>query len=280
MGRLNGRVVIITGASAGIGEASARMTAAEGATLVLTARRRERLEALAGELAAGGARVLPVAADVCSDPDRVRLVQETMNAFGRVDALVNNAGYGQRGPVETVPVEAIRRNFETNVFSLVALTQLVIPMMRTQGSGRIVNIASVAGRIARPFSSIYDSTKHALEALSDGLRYELAPFGIKVVAIEPGYILTEFIDVANQVSREVVEQESVYKAAMQRGSESLKRFRSFAGRPEDIGRLVVKALVSPRPRARYAAPGHAKLALALKRWLPARLFDAIIAGRA
>lgn len=278
MGRLNGRVVIVTGASAGIGEAAARMIAGEGATLVLAARRRERIEALAGKLAAGGA--LSIVTDICSAQDREHLVHETMKAFGRIDALVNNAGYGQRGPVEIVPVEAIRRNFETNVFSLVALTQLVIPIMRAQGSGRIINIASVAGRIVRPFSSIYDSTKHALEALSDGMRYELAPFGIKVVAIEPGYILTEFIDVANQVSRDVVEQEGVYAEAMRRGSESLKRFRSLAGRPDDIARLVVKALVSRHPKARYAAPGHAKLALALKRWLPARLFDALIAGRA
>ncbi len=279
MGRLNGQVVIITGASAGIGEASARMLAGEGATLVLTARRAERLEALAGELTARGARVLPVVGDITSPGDRQRLVSEAMNAFGRIDALVNNAGYGQRGPIEIVPVEAIRRNFEVNVFSLIALTQLVIPIMRAQGSGRIVNIASVAGRIARAFSSVYDATKHAVEAFSDGMRYELARFGIKVIAIEPGFILTEFIDAANRASREVMEQPGVYGEAMRRGSDMVNRFRWFAGKPPDIARLVVKALVSRHPKARYAAPGHAKLALAMKRWLPARVFDAIIRGR-
>ncbi len=279
MRRLDGQVVIITGASAGIGEASARSLAGEGATLVLAARRAERLQSLGAELAARGARTLPVVTDVASPADRERLVAETMNAFGRIDALVNNAGYGQRGPVEIVPLEAIRRNFEINVFALVALTQLVMPVLRAQRSGRIVNIASVAGRVVRPFSSIYDATKHAVEALSDGMRYELAPFGVKVVTIEPGFILTEFVEVSNRVSREVTEQASVYAEAMRRGSDMVNRFRWFAGKPEDIARLVVKALVSRHPNARYAAPGHAKLALALKRWLPARLFDAVISKR-
>lgn len=279
MARLDGQVVIITGASSGIGEASARMLANEGATLVLTARRAGRLEALASELSARSARVLPVAGDVTSPSDRQRLISEAMRAFGRIDALVNNAGYGQRGPIEIVPVEAIRRNFEVNVFSLIALTQLVIPIMRAQGNGRIVNIASVAGHVARAFSSVYDATKHALEALSDGMRYELAPLGIKVIVIEPGFILTEFVDVANQVSRDVTENAGVYGEAMRRGSDMVNRFRWFAGRPPDIARLVVKALVLRHPRARYAAPGHAKLALALKRWLPARVFDAIISKR-
>ena len=116
-----------------------------------------------------------------------------MRAFGRIDGLVNNAGFGQRGPIELVPVESIRQNFETNLFSLIALTQLVIPIMREQGKGRIVNVGSVAGRIARPFSSVYDATKHALEAVTDGLRGEMSPFGIRVSLIQPGFILTEFL---------------------------------------------------------------------------------------
>jgi short-subunit dehydrogenase len=276
MGKLNEKVAIVTGASAGIGEASARMLAGEGASVVLVARRQERLDALKHEIEQAGGRALAVAADITSAPDRERIVRETLSRFDRIDALVNNAGYGQRGPIELVPIEAIRQNFETNLFSLIALTQLVIPIMRSQQSGRIVNISSVAGRLARPLSSIYDATKHALEAISDGMRGELAPFGIKVVIIEPGFIITEFLGVANEGARSIIEQGGPYKPFFESSAEGFKRMRKMAGRPEDIAELVVKALSLDSPRARYAAPRHARLAIAAKRWLPARLFDYIL----
>jgi short-subunit dehydrogenase len=276
MGRLDRKVVIVTGASAGIGEATARLLAGEGASVVMVARRVERLRAIEKEIEQAGGRAATVAADVTAAEDRQRIVDVTMHRFGRIDALVNNAGYGQRGPIEIVPVEAIRENFETNLFSLVALTQLVIPIMRKQQSGRIVNLSSVAGRIARPLSSIYDATKHALEAISDGLRGELAPFGIKVVIIEPGFILTEFIEVANDKAKTIIEQDGPYAPFFAGLNKGYQRIRRMAGRPDDIARLILKSLAAPRPRARYAAPRHARLALALKRWLPARLFDYLL----
>jgi NAD(P)-dependent dehydrogenase (short-subunit alcohol dehydrogenase family) len=148
---LHHQVVLVTGASSGIGAATARRLAREGAHVVAAARRGERLEALCREIEGTGGRALAVEADVTSGPDRERLVRRTLEAFGGIDALVNNAGYGQRGPVELVPLEEIRRNFETNVFALVALTQLVIPELRSRGGGRIVNLSSVAGRVALPF---------------------------------------------------------------------------------------------------------------------------------
>jgi short-subunit dehydrogenase len=268
--------VIVTGASAGIGEAAVRRLAGEGATVVLAARRPDRLEALKREIESAGGRALAVAGDVTSPRDRERLVQETMRAYGRIDGLVNNAGYGQRGPIELVAVEAIRQNFETNLFSLIALTQLVIPVMREQRSGRIVNISSVAGRIARPLSSVYDATKHALEAISDGLRGELAPFGIKVVVIEPGFITTEFLGVANENARPIMENAGIYAESFERVTGAVQRLRRLAGRPEDIAEVIVKALADRSPRTRYAAPGHAKFALAVKRLLPSRVFDYIL----
>lgn len=276
MGKLDDQVVIVTGASAGIGDATARWLAREGASVVLAARRRERLDALKREIEAAGGRALAVVADITSAADRERLVSETQKAFGRIDALVNNAGFGHRGPVELVPVEAIRQNFETNLFSLIALTQLVIPIMRQQRRGRIVNVGSVAGRIARPFSSIYDATKHALEAISDGLRGELAPFGIKVILIEPGFIVTEFGQVANEVSRSVIEQPGPYAPFFADSSRGYERVKRIAGRPDDIAELIARALSAKRPRARYAAPGHAHLALALKRLLPDQWFNGMI----
>jgi len=276
MGKLEGQIVIVTGASSGIGEAAARRLAGEGATVVMAARRADRLEALKREIESAGGHALALAGDVTSPQDRERLVRETMRAFGRIDGLVNNAGYGQRGPIELVPVEAIRQNFETNLFSLIALTQLVIPIMRNQGSGRIVNISSVAGRIARPLSSVYDATKHALEAISDGMRGELAPFGIKVVVIEPGFIITEFLDVANENARPIIEDAGPYTESFERLAGVIQRLRKMAGRPEDIAEVIFKALAARNPRTRYAAPGHARFVLAVKRLLPSRFFDYVL----
>lgn len=270
MPALSGQVIIITGASSGIGEAAARRLVRGGAKVVLSARRAERLDALARELDPAGATVLAVAGDVTSAPDRQQLVAATLAKFGRIDGLVNNAGYGTRGPVEIVPVDAIRKNFETNVFSLIALTQLVLPHLRERGSGCIVNIGSVAGRIARPLSSIYDSTKHALEALTDGLRGELKPFGVRVTLIRPGFILTEFIDAASKASDQFTDHAGPYEpylAGFRVGSEKLRR---VAGVPDDIARLVEKALTSDHPAARYSGPFHAKIFLFLKWILPDR----------
>jgi NAD(P)-dependent dehydrogenase (short-subunit alcohol dehydrogenase family) len=276
MSKLDGKVAIVTGASAGIGEATARRLSGEGARVVLAARRRERLEVLKSEIESAGGRALAVGCDITVDRDRKHLVQQTLEEFGGIDALINNAGYGQRGPIELVPVEAIRQNFETNLFSLVALTQLVIPVMRKQQSGRIINISSVAGRIARPLSSVYDATKHALEAISDGMRGELAPFGIQVVIVEPGFIVTEFLEVADETARPIIEQDSPYAAFFEGFAAGYQRLRRIAGKPDDIAELVARALISRRPRNRYAAPLHARIALMLKRWLPERLFDYVL----
>jgi len=149
----------------------------------------------------------------------------------------------------------------------------VVPHLRERGSGRIVNIGSVAGCIARPLSAIYDSTKHALEAITDGLRGELAPFGVEVVLIRPGFILTEFVDTVNQVSGPVIENAGPYAPYFEGFRNDYKKLRWIAGQPDDIARLVEKALTARRPAPRYAAPVHAKLFLFLKWLLPARVLD-------
>lgn len=272
MPQLSGQVVLITGASSGIGEQTARRLARAGVRVVLSARRQDRLDALARELDPTGANVLAVAGDVTSDADRRRLVDATLAKFGRLDGLVNNAGYGTRGPLEIVPVAAVRANFETNVFSLLALTQLVLPTMRAQGSGCIINIGSVAGKIARPLSSIYDSTKHALEALTDGLRGELEPFGIRVTLIRPGYIVTEFVQAADSASEKHLAQAGPYEPFLAGFRVGYKKLRRVAGHPDDIAVLVAHALASDNPAPRYAAPFHAKVFLFLKWILPNRLF--------
>jgi short-subunit dehydrogenase len=277
-------VVVITGASSGIGEAASRRLFGSGFRLALAARRGERLQSIKTELepasqmttVAVSSRILTVTTDITKKEDRERLVSETMRTFGRIDALVNNAGFGQRGPIELVSVESIRQNFETNLFSLVALTQLVIPIMREQRKGRIVNVGSVAGRIARPFSSVYDATKHALEAVTDGLRGEMSPFGIRVSLIQPGFILTEFLEVASRISKPVIEDAGPYTPYLSGFAGMSEKARRIAGRPDDIAQLVVRALTDERPRFRYAAPLHARLFLMMKRFLPERLFEEVV----
>ncbi len=271
------QVVIITGASSGIGEATARRLARSGAKLVLAARRTDRLTALCTELDPTGAKTLVTACDITAETDRRALIDAALKRFGRIDALINNAGYGQRGPVECVPVESIRANYETNVFSLLALTQLVTPLLRAQGHGRIVNIGSVAGRIARPMSSIYDSTKHAIEALTDGLRGELKPFGVQVVLVRPGFIQTEFGQVANAGWAEIRQSAGAYAPYIDgflAKSKNLKR--GAQGVPDDIARAIEKALTARCPRTHYNAPRHASVFLFAKWLLPVHLMDHIL----
>ena len=283
MPRLEGKTVIVTGASAGIGKAAAMRLAKDGARLVLVGRRLQLLEKLKHELeskrgnavAQEASQFLVVQADITQPQARETIIQRALEVFERIDGLVNNAGFGQRGPVEQVPVEAVRRNFETNLFSLIALTQLVIPIMRDQGSGRIVNVGSVAGKIARPFSSVYDATKHALEAITDGLRGELALFGIQVALIQPGFILTEFLDVASRISRPVLDNAGPYAPYLQELSSNQQKARKFAGQPEQIAELIFRALTDKHPRFRYAGPRHAHLFLAMKRFMPEKWFDSI-----
>ncbi|MBP7141794.1 MAG: SDR family NAD(P)-dependent oxidoreductase [Opitutaceae bacterium] len=276
MPALADQVIIVTGASSGIGEAVARRLAHGGAHLVLTARRSDRLQSIARELDPGGERILVVAADITLAADRERVVNEAVGRFGRIDGLVNNAGYGQRGPLERVPVDAIRRNFEVNVFSLIALTQNVIPHLRSQGHGRIINIGSVAGRIARPLSSVYDSTKHALEALTDGLRGELLPFGIDVVMIRPGYIATEFAESANVASADTLDDPGPYAPYVEAYRKGYSRKRRFARPPDVIARLVERALTTVHPSTHYSGPAHARVFLFLRWLLPARWFDRLV----
>lgn len=270
---LNQQAVLVTGASSGIGEATVRRLAGAGARVAFTARRQDRLEVLAKELDPRGERMLALGGDVTREEDRRRWVETAVARFGRIDALVNNAGYGQRGAVEQVPLDAIRRNFETNVFGLLGLTQQVLPLMRAQGFGRIVNIGSVAGRIARPLSSVYDATKHALEAFDDGLRGELKPFGLEVVLVRPGFIASDFAGTADRVSAGEIAGAGPYAPFAQNFRGGARRLRWLAGSPDDVARVVERCLAARHPKTHYTAPAHAALFLLLKTLLPTRLLD-------
>ncbi|MFL6021784.1 MAG: oxidoreductase [Marmoricola sp.] len=183
-------VALVTGGSSGIGECTVTELLDAGYTVYTVARRVERMQALA----AAGAHVF--AMDVTDDASMVAGVERIIAEQGRIDLLVNNAGYGSYGAVEDVPIDEARRQFEVNVFGLARLTQLVTPHMREQKSGRIINISSIGGKFYEPFGAWYHATKFAVEGFSDCLRMELKPFGIKVVIIEPGPIITEWNEIA------------------------------------------------------------------------------------
>jgi NAD(P)-dependent dehydrogenase (short-subunit alcohol dehydrogenase family) len=265
------KTALVTGASAGIGEAIARRLLDDGYNVFAGARRVERM----AKLAATGATVL--ALDVTDDASMVAAVDTILEQTGRIDVLVNNAGYGSYGSLEEVPLEEGRRQFEVNVFGLARLTQLVLPAMRAQKAGAIVNVSSIGGKIHEPFGSWYHASKFAVEGMSDCLRLELAPFGIRVIVIEPGAIMTEWTGIA---------RDNLLRWS---GSGPYKPYaeahaRMFAGAdtssvsapPEAVARIVSRALAARRPRTRYPAAGGAMPLLIVRRLLPDRLFDHVV----
>ncbi|MBD1839728.1 SDR family oxidoreductase [Coleofasciculus sp. FACHB-501] len=276
---LSEQVILITGASTGIGAALAQVLATQslGIRLVLAARNQEKLEEVATFCRKAGADVLVVPTDISQVEQAKALATKTIDHFGRVDALVNNAGYGQMGPVELIPFEAVQRQFQVNLLGPLALIQALIPGMRDQGGGRIVNISSLGGRLAFPFGGLYSSSKFALEGISDALRMELAPFNIKVSVIEPGPVSTEFFAVAAQRVEQAIStpQDTPYRAAFERLEGLEERTSSRAWTSERVAKVVVRSLTDRHPRPRYvAATGGDILLFLMNKVLPTRAVDA------
>jgi short-subunit dehydrogenase len=256
------QVVLITGASAGIGAALAIVLAQKypGIRLAIAARSKDKLEAVADRCRAAGAEVLTVATDIQATEQVMALAEAVLAQYGRVDALVNNAGYGQMGPIELIPPAAAKRQFEVNVLGPLALTQTLIPTMRDQGGGRIVNISSLGGRIAFPFGGLYSASKFALEALSDALRMELEPFNIQVSVVEPGPVRTEFFGVVNQGVLETIANplDTPYRSAFQKLEQLDQQVDRRAWTSEQVAEVIIRALTDRQPQPRYIAAtgGH------------------------
>ena len=265
------RVVLVTGASSGIGEDTARRLQALGYIVYGAARRTDRLQALAAD------GIRPLAMDVTDDASMSADVNRILEETGRIDVLVNNAGYGSYGAIEDVPIDEARRQFEVNVFGLGRLTQLVTPHMRTQGSGTIINISSMGGKLTTPLGGWYHATKYAVEALSDALRMELRPFGIDVVVVEPGGIRTEWYAIAAD-HLEATAEGSAYADQVKAVAGSM-RSESYQRRyspPAVIARTIGKIVTARRPRTRYAVGFMARPLIAARRILPDRAFDRLI----
>jgi NAD(P)-dependent dehydrogenase (short-subunit alcohol dehydrogenase family) len=265
--------VLVTGCSSGIGRATAERLARSSWTVYASAR---RVESMTG-LEEAGCRLLRL--DVTDESSMRAAVEEIEGAEGAVGALVNNAGYSLGGAVETVSLEDARRQFETNVFGLARLTQLVLPGMRRQGWGRIINVSSMGGRLTFPGGGWYHASKHAVEALSDALRFEVQGFGIDVVVIEPGLIRTEFADTAVGSIPVGGEPYGRFNAAV--GAATAGAYNGFFGRwlgggPDTVARTIERALSARRPRTRYRVTPSATLILIVRRLLPDRGWDALV----
>lgn len=263
--------VLITGCSSGIGAATAADLAAHGHTVYATARRPETLQALADQ----GCRTL--ALDVTDEESMAAAVAAVEEAEGSVGVLVNNAGYSQSGAIESIPLEDIRRQFETNVFGLIRMSQLVLPGMRKAGKGRIINIGSMGGKLTFPGGGSYHATKYAVEAISDAMRFEVQGFGVQVVLIEPGLITTEFAHAA--VASTDGLNDGPYAdfnskvGAVTAGIYESRLAGLVGGGPETVAEVIRTAIESKRPKARYTVTPSATLGIVQRQITPDRLWD-------
>jgi NAD(P)-dependent dehydrogenase (short-subunit alcohol dehydrogenase family) len=267
------QTVLITGCSTGIGRATAERLAAAGHRVYATARNPESV----ADLEAKGCRTL--ALDVTDEASMEAAVERVEEDAGGVDSLINNAGYSQSGAIETLDMDALRRQFETNVFGLVRLTQLVLPGMRARGRGRVVNISSMGGNFTFPGGGAYHATKYAVEAISDALRYEVEAFGIDVVVIQPGAIRTEFDKAALASLDAASDPDDVYaefnrsvgratKEAYEKGPLKL-----LGGDPDDVAEVIEKAITAKRPKTRYHVTPSATLLIGQSHLMPDRIWD-------
>jgi NADP-dependent 3-hydroxy acid dehydrogenase YdfG len=266
------KAVLITGCSTGIGRATAERLVAAGHTVYATARRAESIE----DLAEKGCKTL--ALDV-TDEQSMRAAVEQV---GVVDALVNNAGYSQSGAAESVSMDEVRRQFETNVFGLLRMCQLVLPGMRGQGFGRIVNISSMGGKVVFPGGGMYHATKFAVEAISDAMRFEVEGFGVDVAIVEPGLIRTAFGDAAVQSIHGGTDEDGPYAsfnsavAATTAGAYDGPLARFAGAGPEAVAKTIERALKARRPRTRYPVTASARIMMAQHALMPDRLWDRVV----
>jgi NAD(P)-dependent dehydrogenase (short-subunit alcohol dehydrogenase family) len=268
MDQKNAKVVLITGGSSGIGEATALRLTKAGYIVYAAARRLERMKGLQAQ----GVHVLKL--DVTDDASMVAGVEGILKDQGRIDVLVNNAGYGSFGALEDVPLSEAKAQFEVNLFGLARLIQLVLPAMRRHRFGRIINISSIAGKVHEPMGSWYHATKFALEGLSDCLRIEVRPFGVDVVVIEPGGIRTEWGGIAVD-SLLKVSGKTAYQDLARKGAAFITSAQKRASPPDAIARVIEKAVRARKPRTRYAAGYGAGLALLTRRVLSDRAYDKV-----
>jgi len=271
------KAVLVTGCSSGIGHATAEHLVDRGWTVYATARRAESIE----DLARKGCNTL--ALDVTDEASMQAAVAAVEQAEGAVGVLVNNAGYTQSGAVETVPMDVVRRQFETNVFGLLRMCQLALPGMRRQGWGKIVNISSMGGKLVFPGGGAYHGTKYAVEAFSDAMRFEVRDFGVDVILIEPGLITTKFGEVG-AASVDETDAEGPYAEfndAVAQGTADVYEggLARLGGGPEVVAAKIEKAITARRPKTRYPVTASARLALGQRALVSDRMWDRLMGAQ-
>lgn len=265
------KVVLITGASSGMGKSTATILHSQGYTVYGAARRMEEMD----DLKAKGMGI--VSLDLTHDDSIVHAVNTVLEKEGRIDVLINNAGYGSYGAVEDVPLEEARRQFEVNLFGMARLTQLVLPVMRKNKYGRIVNISSMGGKIYTPMGAWYHATKHAVEGWSDCLRIEVKDFGIDVVVVEPGGIKTPWgIIAADHLKK--TSGGGAYANFAEKVAEATKQ--AYMGNQltdvDVLGKTIARAATDKKPKTRYVKGYMAKPAIAIRKWFGDRVFDKVV----
>ena len=265
------QVILLTGAGSGIGYETAKNLATAGHTVYGAARRLEKLE----ELRPFG--VIPLQLDITDEDSIKKAVETIITEQGRIDVLVNNAGYGSYGAIEDVTLDEARNQFEVNLFGLARLTQLVLPQMRAQRSGRIINVSSMGGRLTTFMGAWYHATKYALEAFSDALRMETSDFGIQVSIIEPGGIKTDWGMIAADKLEESA-RGGAYESIARKTAANMRRHYSSESLsdPAIISKAITHAIEAKKPKTRYLIGFMAKPAVLMHTVLPDRAFDKII----
>ena len=266
-----GKVILITGASSGIGKDTALNLIKEGHIVYGAARRISKMKDI---VEAGGHSIKM---DILNNEDVDKAVDRVISEHQRIDVLVNNAGYGLWGAVETISLDEAKRQFDVNIFGLAYLTKKVIPLMRNQKSGKIINMSSMGGKVYTPFGAWYHATKYALEGWSDCLRIELKSFGINVILIEPGVIKTEFQDVMMDltVERSIGTPYEKKLKALEKATQEMYA-RGIGSPPSVITKLIIKAINSPNPKRRYVGGLFAKPMLFIKKWFGDKMYEKAI----
>ena len=267
----NGKVILITGASSGIGLDAAQTLARQGHRIWAAARRVELME----PLKADGVHILKM--DVTDEASMQQGVESVIQAEGRIDVLINNAGYGYFGAIENVPMTEARKQLDVNVFGLARLTQLVLPYMRKQGSGRIINTSSIAGKMVFYMGGWYNVTKYSVEAFSDALRMEMKPYGIDVVMIEPGAIKTDWGIIAARHLKESSEG-TAYEEEGIHWANNMEWFyqTNLLSSPAVIAKAISRAVNSRRPKARYCRGRFSFIGRIAHALMPSRWWDAMM----
>ena len=271
------RKAIVTGASSGIGEATSRRLAEAGFEIALIARRGDRLEAITKEIEAAGGRATAIVADLADADGTSKAFRRAVEVLGRIDVLVNNAGFSPGAAIEQMTRDEIRNIFDVNLFSALQLAGEVVPMMREQGGGRIINIGSLAGSIPAPLAIPYATSKVALHAASDALRLELAPWNIHVSLVIPGFVDTAVFDNAREGAQHLRnDPANPYRDTMFKLDELAKKNLENPLSPDDLAKVIVHAATARRPKERYYAPYSALLQSVFLGMLPARALDWIL----